>query len=68
MGDIALCQTLQTLADLIVRSRQLRDRSDASPNEIRRVDVMIDWTMEALRERITSDLVIRSALSKRVSG
>lgn len=68
MGDIALFQTLQTLTDLIERSRELRERSDACPNELRRVDVMIDWTLEALRERITSDMVLRSSLSRRLQG
>jgi hypothetical protein len=65
MGDIAVSQTFQTLVELIERSRQLRDQSDACPNEVRRIDVMIDWTLEALRERITSDLVIRAALARR---
>ena len=65
MGDSAASQTLQTLIELIERSRQLRDRADACPNEVRRIDVMIDWTLEALRERITSDLVIRAALARR---
>jgi hypothetical protein len=63
MGDHAVSQTLQTLVDLIERSRHLRDQSGVSPQEIRRVDVMIDWTLEALRERITSDLVLRTAMA-----
>jgi hypothetical protein len=65
MGDHAVSQTLQTLIDLIERSRHLRDQSGVSPQEIRRIDVMIDWTLEALRERITSDLVLRTVMSRR---
>lgn len=65
MGDIAVSQTLQTLVELIQRSRELREQSDVSSQEIRRLDVMIDWTLEALRERITSDMVLRGAMSRR---
>lgn len=68
MGDIAVSQTLQTLVDLIERSRQLRDQSGASAHEIRRLDVMIDWTLEALRERITSELVLRAAMARHTAG
>jgi hypothetical protein len=68
MGDYAASQTLQTLIDLIEQSRHLRDRSGACPQEIRRLDVMIDWTLEALRERITSEFVIRSVMSRRPSS
>jgi hypothetical protein len=65
MGDNAVSQTLQTLVDLIERSRQLRDQSGVSPQELRRVDVMIDWTLESLRERITSDMVLRAVMARR---
>jgi hypothetical protein len=65
MGDYAASQTLQTLIDLIEQSRHLRDQSGACPQEIRRLDVMIDWTLEALRERITSEFVIRSVMTRR---
>lgn len=68
MGDIAVSQTLQTLVDLIQRSRELREQSDVSSQEIRRLDVMIDWTLEALRERITSDMVLRGAMSRRAGS
>jgi len=64
MGDNAVSQTLQTLTDLIERSRRLRDQSNTSAQEIRRIDVMIDWTLEALRERITSELVLRAAMTR----
>jgi len=62
MGDKVISQTLQTLIDLVEQSRQLRDRAGITPDEIRRVDVMIDWTLEALRERIASEMVVRSAI------
>jgi hypothetical protein len=65
MGDNAVSQTLQTLIDLIERSRHLRDQSGACPQEIRRIDVMIDWTLEALRERITSEFVLRAVMAQR---
>jgi hypothetical protein len=64
MGDNAVSQTLQTLTDLIERSRRLRDQSNTSAQELRRIDVMIDWTLAALRERITSELVLRSAMTR----
>ena len=63
MGDFAVSQAFQTLVDLIEQSRRLREQSSASAQEVRRVDVMIDWTLEALRERITSDLVVRDSLA-----
>ena len=62
MGDKVISQTLQTLIDLVEQSRQLRDRAGITQDEIRRVDVMIDWTLEALRERIASEMVVRSAI------
>jgi hypothetical protein len=68
MGDNALSQTLQTLIDLIERSRHLRDQSGACPQEIRRIDVLIDWTLEALRERITSEFVLRAVMAQRKAG
>jgi hypothetical protein len=68
MGDNALSQTLQTLIDLIERSRHLRDQSGACPQEIRRIDVMIDWTLESLRERITSEFVLRAVMAQRKAG
>jgi hypothetical protein len=64
MGDFAVSQAFQTLVDLIEQSRRLREQSSASAQEVRRVDVMIDWTLEALRERITSDLVLRDSLAR----
>jgi hypothetical protein len=60
MADNAVAETLRTLIDLIQRSRDLRDQTGASPQEIRRVDVMIDWTIEALREHVTSEMILRS--------
>lgn len=63
MGDFAVSQAFQTLVDLIEQSRRLREQSSASAQEVRRIDVMIDWTLEALRERITSDLVLRDSLA-----
>ena len=57
MGDKALSQTLQTLVDLIEKSRELRDQQLRTPEELRRLDVMIDWTLEALREGVTSQIV-----------
>lgn len=68
MGDLAVSQTLQTLVELIEQSRRLRDQTGACPKEVRRVDVMIDWTLEALRERITSDLVLRGGSGRRSIG